>query len=102
MTGQVATTTMVAQITADRKGRTIQNEAAIRMPIKSTARVVWVRSRCTGFIGDGLEEGARGLYEGARLTCGQALAERAPSRVRHHLGEAVDRDEVTAVLVRLA
>jgi len=50
ITGQVATTTMVAQITAGRNGRNIRNEAAIRPPMKRTPRVIWARSRCCGFM----------------------------------------------------
>jgi hypothetical protein len=45
MIGQVAITIIVAQMAAGRNGQTTQNEARIRAPIKSTARVVRVRSR---------------------------------------------------------
>jgi hypothetical protein len=48
ITGQVATTTMVAQITAGRNGLNIQNEAAIRPPMKRTPRLIWARSRRGG------------------------------------------------------
>ncbi len=50
ITGQVATTTMVAQMMAGRKGRNIQNEAAIRPPMKRIPRVIWARSRGWGFM----------------------------------------------------
>ena len=44
MIGQVATTRVVAQITAGRNGHKIQKEAAISPPTKRTARVVRVSS----------------------------------------------------------
>ena len=46
MMGQVATTRVVAQITAGKNGHNIQNEAAIRPPTKRTASVVRVSSEC--------------------------------------------------------
>jgi hypothetical protein len=45
MTGQVATTIMVAQIIARRKGRMIQNTAVSRTPMKRMPRVIPVMSR---------------------------------------------------------
>jgi len=45
MSGHVATAIMVAQMSAGRKGRKIQNEAAMSPPMNSTARVVRGRSR---------------------------------------------------------
>ena len=44
MTGQVETTSMVAQMAAPRKGRRIQNDAAIRAPRNSTPSVILTRS----------------------------------------------------------
>src|SRR5258705_2517714 len=44
--GHVATTTIVAQISATRNGRMIQNDAAMSPPIDSTASVVRVTSLC--------------------------------------------------------
>src|SRR6266851_6808092 len=44
MIGQVATTSVVAQMIAGRNGRNIQKQAAISPPTKRTARVVRVRS----------------------------------------------------------
>jgi hypothetical protein len=41
--GQVAMTTIAAQISGDKNGRTTQKQAAMRMPMNSTARVVRVR-----------------------------------------------------------
>ena len=43
--GQVATTTIVAQTVAARNGRNTQNEAAISKRMQSTASTVRVRSR---------------------------------------------------------
>ena len=45
MSGHVATTIMVAQITAGRNGRKIQNEVAMSPTMQSTASIVRVRSR---------------------------------------------------------
>ena len=51
---QVATTIMVAQTTAGRNGRKIQNDAAMSAAMNSTASVVRVRSRCkSGMTGSG-------------------------------------------------
>jgi hypothetical protein len=44
MTGQVATTIKEAQIMEMRNGRRIQKLDAMSTPIKSTARIVWIRS----------------------------------------------------------
>src|SRR6266446_615788 len=44
MTGQVATTSVVAQMTAGRNGRNIQKQVPISPATKKTARVVRVRS----------------------------------------------------------
>ena len=50
MIGHVDTTIIVDHISAERKGRTIHNDADIRMPIKSTAKTVraksWRKSVC--------------------------------------------------------
>jgi hypothetical protein len=42
--GHVATTIIVAQIVESRKGRSIQNEPLIRIPISRTERTMRVRS----------------------------------------------------------
>ena len=44
ISGQVATTTIVAQMVGPRKGRRIHSEPPISSPMKSTAKVVRVRS----------------------------------------------------------
>lgn len=45
MTGQVAITTIVAEIIAGRNGRKLQSEAAINIPRSIIAKVVRVKSR---------------------------------------------------------
>src|SRR5512139_562388 len=50
ITGQVGTTTIVAQITAGRNGSSIQNDATMRPPMKRTPSVIWARSRGCGFM----------------------------------------------------
>src|SRR5260370_42518267 len=54
MIGQVATTRVVAQMTAGRNGRNIQKQAPISPPTKRTARVVRVRSEWPSMPNGGL------------------------------------------------